>query len=225
MPAVDLRVYAILDPTRTKGRTLPDLARAAVAGGATLLQYRDKEGDTRQLVATARAIHAAVAGRGVPLLINDRIDVALAAGAEGVHVGQSDMTVADARRLLGPDAIIGLTLKTEADAQGMAGLTVDYGCIGGVFETVSKVNPTLPLGKRGFASVAAIARTAAPGKPIGAIAGIDATNAAAVIAAGADGVAVISALFMEGDVEAATARLRGIVDAALTARVGQGNTP
>lgn len=220
MPQVDLRVYAILDPKRTKGRSLPELARAAVDGGATLLQYRDKDSETRRLVETARAIRAAVAGTGVPLLINDRVDVALAADAEGVHIGQSDMTVADARRLLGPEAIIGLTLKTEADARGMEGLPLDYGCIGGVFETVSKVNPELPLGTRGFASVAAVARAAAPGKTIGAIAGIDATNAPAIIAAGADGVAVISALFMQDDVAAATARLRAIVDEALTARGG-----
>ncbi|CAH1658579.1 Thiamine-phosphate synthase [Hyphomicrobiales bacterium] len=218
MPQVDLRVYAILDPRRTKGRSLPEMARAAVEGGATLLQYRDKDGETRHLVETARAIRAAVAGSGVPLLINDRIDVALAAEAEGVHVGQTDMAIADARRLLGPEAIIGLTLKTEADARGMEGQPLDYGCIGGVFETVSKANPELPLGARGFAKVAAVARAAAPGKPVGAIAGIDVSNAAAVIAAGADGVAVISALFMQENVAAAAASLRAVVDEALAAR-------
>jgi len=218
MPSVDLRLYAILDPTRAKGRALPELALAAVTGGATLLQYRDKTGETRALVETARAIHAAIAGRGVPLLINDRIDVALAAGAEGVHVGQSDMPAVDARRLLGPDAIIGLTLKTEDHARHMAEAPVDYGCIGGVFATVSKHNPEPPLGPEGFARVAAVARKAAPGKPVGAIAGIDASNAASVIRAGADGVAVISALFMEDDVTAATARLRAIVDDALAAQ-------
>jgi thiamine-phosphate pyrophosphorylase len=221
MPSVDLRLYAILDPTRARGRALLDLALAAVAGGATLLQYRDKDGDTRHLVETARAIRAAIAGRGVPLLINDRIDVALAAKADGVHVGQSDMPAADARRLLGAQAIIGLTLKTEDDARQMADAPVDYGCIGGVFATVSKLNPEPPLGLEGFARVAAAARQAAPGRPIGAIAGIDATNAASVIRAGADGVAVISALFMEDDVTAATARLRAIVDAARAARRGE----
>ncbi|MFC7396662.1 thiamine phosphate synthase [Chelatococcus sp. GCM10030263] len=221
MPSVDLRLYAILDPTRAKGRALPELALAAITGGATLVQYRDKEGDTRQLVETARAIRAKIAGRGVPLLINDRIDVALAAEAEGVHVGQSDMPAADARRLLGPQAIIGLTLKTEDDARQMAQAPVDYGCIGGVFATLSKLNPEPPLGPDGFARVAAAARQVAPGKPIGAIAGIDATNAASVIRAGADGIAVISALFMEEDVTAATARLRAIVDEARAARRGE----
>jgi thiamine-phosphate pyrophosphorylase len=221
MPSVDLRLYAILDPTRAKGRPLPGLAVAAVASGATLLQYRDKEGDTRQLVETARAIRAAIAGRGVPLLINDRVDVALAAEADGVHVGQSDMPATDARRLLGPQAIIGLTLKTEHDARQMAHEPVDYGCIGGVFATLSKRNPEPPLGPEGFARVAAEARRSAPGKPIGAIAGIDAQNAASVIRAGADGIALISALFMEDDVAAATRHLRAIVDETLAGRAGE----
>ena len=101
--SVDLRLYALVDPERAGGRRLADLARLVAEGGATLVQLRDKHGTTRaSMVEAARAIKAALAPFGVPLLINDRVDVALAAGADGVHVGQDDMAAADARRLLGP---------------------------------------------------------------------------------------------------------------------------
>ena len=111
---VDLRLYAVLDPACSRGRPLPELAAAAARGGATLVQYRDKVSGTRDLVANARAILAALEPYGVPLLINDRIDVALAAGAQGCHVGRTDMASDDARRLLGPEAILGV-LEELAD--------------------------------------------------------------------------------------------------------------
>ncbi len=217
MNPVDLSLYGIIDPERTRGRPLPDLVRAAVAGGCTLIQYRDKRGDGRGLVENARALKSALAGTGVPLLINDRVDVALAADADGVHLGQSDMHPADARRLLGRQAIIGLTLKTAEQADAMYRMPVDYACIGGVFATVSKDNPDPPIGLDGLARVAFRARLAAS-IPVGAIAGIDATNAGAVIASGADGVAVISALFMADDPTREARRLRSVVDAALVER-------
>ena len=96
----------------------------------------------------------ALAGTGVPLIVNDRADVALAAGADGVHLGQDDLHPADARRLLGPGAVIGLTVKTPEQADALAGLPVDYGCIGGVFATVSKTNPAPPIGLAGLAAIA-----------------------------------------------------------------------
>ncbi len=219
---VDLRLYAILDPERARGRPLPDLARAAVEGGATLLQYRDKYADTRRLVANARAIREAIAGTGVPLLINDRIDVALAAEADGVHVGQDDMPPADARRLLGPDAIIGLTLNNADEAKAAAQEPIDYGCIGGVFATASKVDAKPPIGLDGLAAVVAASREHVPGLPVGAISGIDDSNAAAVIASGSDGIALISAIFSADDVADAARRLRAIVDASLAAHGTRG---
>ena len=111
---IDLRLNAIVDPERANGRSLAELTRLVVAGGATLIQLRDKLGSTRRMIEEARAIKAVLAGTGVPLVINDRVDVALAAGADGVHVGQDDMAAADARRLLGPTAIIGLSIKSVA---------------------------------------------------------------------------------------------------------------
>src|SRR6266852_3969345 len=107
---VDLRLYVIVDPQVSAGHDLADLARMLAAGGATLVQLRDKLSDTRVMVERARAIKAALGA--VPLLINDRVDVALASGADGVHIGWDDMAPADARRLLGPDAIIGLSINT-----------------------------------------------------------------------------------------------------------------
>lgn len=217
MNPVDLRLYGLVDPDRTGGRDPVELVRQAVAGGATLIQYRDKHAEGRRLVDLARALKAALAGTGVPLLINDRVDVALAAGADGVHLGQNDMHPKDARDLLGPNAIIGLTLKTPEQAGRMADMPVDYGCIGGVFATLSKNNPDPPIGLDGLRAIATGARRARSG-PIGAIAGIDASNAEAVAAAGADGIAVISAIFMAPDPHAQAKRLRQIVDRALASR-------
>jgi thiamine-phosphate pyrophosphorylase len=217
MNTVDLRVYGIVDPERTLGRDMTELVGRAVAGGCTLIQYRDKLSDGRDLVRNARALKAALAGTGVPLLINDRVDVALAAEADGVHLGQTDMHPDDARRLLGPGAIVGLTVKTAQQADEMYRLRVDYACVGGVFATVSKENPSPPIGLDGLSRVAFRARLASS-CPVGAIAGINADNAAEVVAAGADGIAVISALFMADDPEAEARRLRDIVDGALAER-------
>jgi thiamine-phosphate pyrophosphorylase len=215
---VDVRLNAIVDPERANGRALDEIARLTVAGGATLIQLRDKYGSTRRMIAEARAIKAALAGTGVPLVINDRVDVALIAEADGVHVGQDDMCVADARRLLGPKAIIGLSIKTVALANGAPIDQLDYVGVGGVYATTSKDNPNTPIGVAGLAAIVAAFRARRPDLPVCGIAGIDATNAAPVIAGGADGVAVISALSAQNDPQAAARELRGIVDAALKAR-------
>jgi thiamine-phosphate pyrophosphorylase len=214
----DLRLYALVDPQRAGGHGLPDLARRVVAGGATLVQLRDKLGSTREMVERARAIKAAIAGSGVPLLVNDRVDVALAAGADGVHVGPDDMAPADARALLGPDAIVGLSVKTVAQAEAAPLHLLDYVCIGGVFATVSKDNTSAPIGVDGMRPILAAVRARSADFPAGAIAGIDASNAAEVVAAGVDGVAVISALSLPADPAAAARTLRGIVDRALAER-------
>jgi thiamine-phosphate pyrophosphorylase len=215
--SVDLRVYAIVDPERSGGHQLADLARRLATGGTTLVQLRDKHSDTRVLVERARAVKAALPAN-VPLLVNDRVDVALAAGADGVHVGQTDITPQDARRLLGRDAVIGLSIKSVAQAEAAPVEYLSYVAIGGVFATTSKENPDPPIGLSGLQRIATVFRHRAPKLPICAIAGIDAGNAADVIAAGADGVSVISALSLAGDPTAAARSLRGIVDSALDKR-------
>lgn len=218
---VDLRLYGLLDVgvCGTDGARLAAMAAEAVAGGCTLLQYREKDiADARAALERIRAIHQAVAGRA-PLLVNDRVDLALAAGVEGVHLGQSDLHPADARRLLGDGAIIGLTLKTGTQADELYRLPVDYACIGGVFATTSKDNPDPPVGLDGLNRIVFRARLARGADlPLGAIAGIDSSNVAAVIAAGADGVAVIRALFGAESVEGRARDLRARIDAALGER-------
>ena len=218
---VDLRLYGLLDVgvCGADGTRLAAMAAEAVAGGCTLLQYREKDiPDARAALARIRAIHEAVAGRA-PVLVNDRVDLALAAGVEGVHLGQRDMHPSDARRLLGDGAIIGLTLKTGAQADELYRLPVDYACIGGVFATTSKDNPDPPVGLDGLSRIVFRARLARGADlPLGAIAGIDSSNVAAVVAAGADGVAVIRALFGAESVEGRARDLRARVDAALSQR-------
>ncbi|MGH6760643.1 MAG: thiamine phosphate synthase [Phyllobacterium sp.] len=218
MPKIDFRLNALVDMDNLGADKLVDYAAIAARSGATLIQYRDKNSPTRLMVERARAIHAALAGTGVPLLVNDRVDVALAAGVEGVHIGRDDMLPADARRLLGPDRIIGVTVKNEADAAAAMNADVDYACIGGVFATLSKNNPDAPVGIDGFRHLASLIRTAKPGLPIGAIAGIDLETTPQVMQAGADGVAVISAIFRADDPAEATRLLRKAVDKALKER-------
>ena len=218
MSRIDLRLYALVDPDTSGGREFDELAELVVGGGATLVQLRDKHGDTGVLVERARALKTALAPFGVPLLINDRVDVALASGAEGVHVGQTDMAVADARRLLGRNALIGLSIKTEEQAQAAPLDLLDYVGIGGVFTTTSKKTAAAPIGIDGLARVTGIIRSRAQDFPVCAIAGITTENASQTIAAGADGVAVISALSLAADPKAAAAKMRAVVDAALARR-------
>jgi len=208
---LDILLYGIVDPQIARGRSLADLAAAAAKGGATLIQYRAKDASTREMVREAKAIHEALSGTGVPLLINDRIDVALAAGAEGVHLGADDMALADARRLLGEAAIIGATLKHAGELPYLASVRIDYACIGGVFATQHKDNADAALGLDGYRSLRKAARAALGELPISAIAGITAQNAASVMAAGADGIAVIGAMFGGDDVEGATQKLRAVL--------------
>jgi thiamine-phosphate pyrophosphorylase len=218
MKPVDLRLNAIVDPERAGGHDLVDLARLVAEGGATLVQLRDKRRKTRDVIAEARAIKMALAPFKVPFVINDRVDVALAARADGVHLGQDDMSAEDARALLGPNAIIGLSIKTVDEAATAPVEFVDYAGVGGVYATLSKEQKRAPIGTEGFARVANALRSRALNLPVAGIAGIDASNAAAVIAAGADGVAVISALSVVPDPARAARELRKIVDAMLEKR-------
>ena len=215
---VDLRVYAIVDPEHLGGRDIVALTRMLAEGGATLVQLRDKVNETRAMVDEARALKAALAPYRVPLLINDRVDVALAAGADGVHVGQTDMAPEDARRLLGKNAIIGLSIKSVALAEAAPIETIDYVGIGGVYATTSKTNPNPPIGVDGLARITDVFQRRKRGFPACAIAGITLENAPATIAAGAAGVAVISALSLARNPAEATRELRAAVDAALAAR-------
>ncbi len=215
---VDLRLNAIVDPERAGGRDLAELARLCAEGGATLIQLRDKVSETRDMVEAARAIKRALAPFAVPFVVNDRIDVALAAKADGVHIGPDDMAVEDARALLGRGAIIGLSIKSVKEAAAAPLDLIDYVGSGGVYVTLSKEQKNKPIGPDGLAKIIAALRQRTPKLPVAGIAGIDAGNAAAVIGAGADGIAVISAVSLAPDPAAAARALRGIVDTALAKR-------
>lgn len=215
---VDLTLYVLADPAQSGGRPLGEIALAAARGGATLIQLRNKIGTTRELVGQARTIKQVLAGTGVPLLVNDRVDVALVAEADGVHLGREDLDARAARQLLGPDAIVGATVRADADIAPLVPGSVDYVCIGGVFTTSSKDNPDPPIGLQGLSRLARLVRERVPGIPVGAIAGINEKNAADVIGAGADGIAVVSAVTAVDDPEEAARGLRAIVDAAKAGR-------
>ena len=216
----DIRLYVIVDPAACGGRDPVRVAQAAAKGGATIIQLRDKGGDVRRMLALVRTMKAALAPFDVPLIVNDRVDVALAVEAHGAHVGQDDLPAEDARRLLGEEAILGLSHRTPEEVAASPVRTLGYAAIGGIFPTGSRKQGA--SGLSAFADMAHAMRRRAPGLPIVGIAGINAENAASVIAAGADGVAVISAVCGADDPEAATRALRAVVDAALAARAKEG---
>jgi thiamine-phosphate pyrophosphorylase len=213
MNAVDLSVYLVTDRGLSGVRGVKETVLAAVRGGATVVQLRDPDATTRDLVVEARALVGLLRPHRVPLIVNDRVDVALAADADGVHVGQSDMDASDARALIGPDRILGLSITEEADLDRSDLTVVDYLGVGPVFATPTKADAAPPMGMAGLKRIAA--RT---GLPIVAIGGLHAGNAADALAAGAQGVSVVSAICAAPDPEAATRELAEIVRAARAGR-------
>lgn len=189
-----LRLYLVTDSRSLRGRPLADVVLAAVQGGVSCVQLREKSLATRDFVALACAMKVLLAPSKVPLVINDRIDVALACGAEGVHLGQSDMPVALARPLLPTQVFIGLSVETEADVLHAADQAVDYLGVSPIFATPTKTDTLAPWGLAGLRRVRAMTDL-----PLVAIGGIHLTNAPEVLAAGADGLAVVSALCCADD--------------------------
>lgn len=208
-----LRLYLVTDEALAAGRAMSDIVLAAVAGGVTMVQLREKTAGTRRFVEQARALKAVLAESGVPLVINDRVDVALAVGADGVHLGDDDMPCAEARGMLGGDAIIGISLGDVPAAADPAVAQADYVAASPVFATGTKPDAGPALG---LAGVAALRRTMP--RPLVAIGGIDRDNAGLIIEAGADGVAVVSAVMAANDPKAAAADLKAAVEEALRRR-------
>jgi thiamine-phosphate pyrophosphorylase len=199
---MDWSLYVITDARLSRGRTHLDVVRDAILGGATVVQYREKGATTRRMVEEARALLELCREAGVPLIINDRVDVALAVGADGVHLGVDDMPVGIARRLLGPDKLIGHSPETLEQVRASEADGADYLGVGSVFGTATKPDAGPPIGLVGLERV-----IAAVSIPVVGIGGITAQNAAQVIRAGAAGAAVISAVVAAEDVEAAARRL------------------
>ena len=206
-PEFNLSVYGVLDPARTRGRPLGELAEAAIRGGVTFLQLRVKEASTKQFLAAALETSEVTRRLNVPLVINDRVDIAYAVEAEGVHLGQEDMEPEEARDRLGEHAIIGATIHSLDEARAAPTNFADYYGVGAVYATASKDRDVPPIGVDGFASIRAELQRVDPGAPVVGIAGITSENCVPVLEAGAEGVAVISDIFMADDVEAAARRL------------------
>jgi thiamine-phosphate pyrophosphorylase len=197
----DLSLYLVTDPEMTRDRGLLETVVAAIAGGVTIVQLRDKHAPARRLIETGRALLAVLRPRGIPLIVNDRVDVAHALGADGVHLGQDDLSPAVARTILGPGALIGLSLD-RADQLASIDASVDYVGLGPVFPTGTKADAAPALGIAGFA---ALRRRIS--RPVVAIGGITAANAPQVRAAGADGIAIVSAICAAPDPGAAARAL------------------
>ena len=202
----DYSLYLVTDRGLSLGRGTAEIVRAAVAGGATCVQLREKACGTRQFLAEARAVRDVLAGTGVPLVINDRVDVALAVGADGVHLGQKDMPLAEARRLTGASMFIGISAECVEDAVRAEGEGADYVGISPVFATPTKTDAAPPLGLDGIAAI-----RAAVSLPLVGIGGIGPANAADVLRAGCDGIAVVSAIVSASDPARAAAHLKTII--------------
>ena len=200
---MDYSLYLVTDRSLSRGRPNRDIVREAIAGGVTCVQLREKDCDTRQFIAEARELMALLQPVGIPLIINDRLDVALAVGAQGVHLGQKDMAIADARRLVGAKFIIGISAESLADAVRAEAEGADYIGISPVFATATKKDTAAPLGLEGIRRIRASVEL-----PLVGIGGIDEENVAAVISAGADGVAVVSAIVAAACPRTAAANLK-----------------
>ena len=206
-------IYLVTDRALCGGRPLEEIVRQAVSGGAAYIQLREKDISTRLFVEEAKAIKKIMEPYRVPLIINDRIDVALACGAQGVHIGQDDMPYACARKLLGKNAIIGLSVETWEDVEASEKLDVSYIGVSPVFATPTKTDTKEPWGLEGLKKIKAFSR-----HPLVAIGGVNESNAADVIKAGADCLAVVSAICAAANSETAARRLNAIINTALLKR-------
>ncbi|PMR77360.1 thiamine phosphate synthase [Billgrantia endophytica] len=195
---IDLSLYLVTDPGLCARHGLVETVVAAVRGGVTLVQLRDKHASDDELIDQARRLGLALAGSGVPLIINDRLNVALASNADGLHVGQDDGDAAAARQALGERAIIGLSVQNHEQMARLDPGPLDYLGLGPVFATTTKRNHARPLGFDGLAAL-----VAASPLPAVAIGGLQAEHGDQVRAAGAQGPAVISAICGQADPEAA----------------------
>lgn len=203
-----LKLYLVTDRSLSLGRSLEEVVSEAVAGGVTMVQLREKEASTREFIELAKRIKTLLTPLSIPLIINDRVDVALAVDADGVHIGQSDMPYNIARELLGPDKIIGLSVENIDDLLQANYLDVDYVGISPIFATQTKTDTAKPFGIEGLKEAVRMSI-----HPTVAIGGMNSTTAAEVMQTGCDGIAVVSAISSAQDVCGAAKELKEIVDA------------
>lgn len=198
-----LRLYLVTDRPLSLGRDIAWVVEEAVKGGATMVQLREKDIDTREFIALACRLQPILKEAGVPLIINDRVDVALAVDADGVHIGQSDMPYDIARRLLGPDKIIGLSVENMDEVREANSLDVDYIGISPVYSTATKTDTAPPFGLEGLGEAVRLSV-----HPTVAIGGMNIKTAADVLGTGVDGIAVVSGICSAPDPKTAAEELR-----------------
>lgn len=204
---MDLSLYLVTDRPLSRGRATVDVVREAVAGGVTCVQLREKNCSVEEFIGEARQLHGFLRPLGIPLIINDSVEVAAAVGAEGLHLGQQDMPLEQARKVLPSCGIIGISAESLEDAIRAEEQGADYIGVSPVFATPTKTDTAPPLGLDGLRAIRAAVKI-----PLVAIGGIHAENAREVVRAGADGLAVVSAIVSAGDPRAAAAELRRKID-------------
>ncbi len=203
---IDYSLCLVTDQKLCRGRELIDVVMEAVAGGVSIVQIREKDSHTRDFLQLAAAIKKQLKNTNVPLIINDRVDVAIAAGADGVHVGQSDLPCSAVREMLGPDKIVGVSINTFDQITEAGKLDIDYLSLSPVFPTPTKPGTTPAFGIEGLKKARQMTS-----RPMMTIGGIDKNNLGDIIAAGMDGVAVVSAICSAPSPAAAARELLEII--------------
>lgn len=206
MNPFDLSLYLVTDRTLSLGRPLEFVVEEAVKGGVTLVQLREKDSSSNEFYRQALILKKCLQPYRIPLIINDRLDIALACDADGLHIGQSDLPYEVARKILGKDKIIGLSVENEQDALRANQLEVDYIGISPVFDTRTKTDTARALGLAGVREITRLSRHPSVG-----IGGINEMNASDIIRSGSDGVAVVSAIMSAMDPKQAAAQLLALV--------------
>jgi thiamine-phosphate pyrophosphorylase len=204
---LDLRLYLVADVEACGARGVLATVRAAVAGGVTVVQLRDHRATTRELLSTALGLRDLLTTERIGFVVNDRLDIAMAAGADGIHLGQSDLPAEAAREIAGPDLVIGWSVTNLAEAEAAAAFppgTIDYLGVGPVYATKTKLDAAPAIGLKALRAVCSLSPL-----PCVAIGGIDAGCVEDLVTAGAAGVAVVAAICGVRDPRTAAAELRG----------------
>jgi len=209
---IDYSLYLVTDRGLANGRTMLDIVKAAVQGGVTCVQLREKICSTLEFIEQAFAVKKFLKDRGVPLIINDRVDVALAVAADGVHLGQTDMPLEIAQKIVGGSMIIGISAESLEDAVEAEKGGADYLGVSPIYATPTKTDTAPPLGLAGLRAIREAVKL-----PLVGIGGLNQDNAAGVIRNGGDGVAVVSAIVAADDPAGAARNLKQIIDEARNA--------
>ena len=204
---IDLSLYVITDPHLSKGRSQPEVVRASLLGGATMIQFREKEASSLDFYQAACEVLTETRRVQVPLIINDRVDIALAVDADGVHVGQDDLPAAVVRKIIGPDKILGVSASTVAEALKAQEDGADYIGVGAIYATATKADAGTAIGLTRLNNI-----VQAVNIPVVGIGGISHNNVHEVMEAGADGAAVVSAIVGAEDIQMAASRMREIIE-------------